>query len=59
MAEDTPKGKVMKMDDVVTVPVEYLVDHDGVKKGETAKLPLTEARRMKWAGIVRETNGDK
>lgn len=60
MAEETKtSGKVMTTDDVVTIPVEYLADHDGVKKGDTAKLPVHQARSLKWRGVVRETNADK
>lgn len=41
------------------VPVEYLVDFNEFKAGDKAKLDVSEAWRMSWRGIVRQTNTQK
>lgn len=54
----TPAASRTSAAKLATVPVEYLIDYGEAKKGETGKLPVSEARRLGWRGIVRETNND-
>lgn len=55
-ASRTPAAAANKL---MTVPVEYLIDYGEAKKGETGKLPVSEAWRLSWANIVRQTNQQK
>ncbi len=41
------------------VPVEYLIDYNGHKAGDTGKLPVSEAWQLSWRNIVRQTNAQK
>lgn len=46
-------------DKQANVPVEYLVDYGEFKKGDTGKLPVSEAWRLSWRNVVRQTNTQK
>lgn len=39
---------------MIKVKVKYLTDHGDKKKGSTAIMPLHEARRLRWAGVIEE-----
>lgn len=41
------------------VPVEYLIDYNDKKAGDKGKLPVSEAWRLSWANVVKQTNVQK
>jgi cell division septation protein DedD len=58
-ARKSPTNRPVATQKPFTVPVEYLIDYGDAKKGAIGKLEVSEARRLGWRGIVRETNADK
>ncbi|MDF1596946.1 MAG: hypothetical protein P1T08_12780 [Acidimicrobiia bacterium] len=41
----------------MNVGITYLKSHQGHEPGDTAEVSLSEARRLGWAGLARQSTG--